>query len=150
MSKSRTKKSIKAAKKAAAEKSKKSMVHVDYEALEPRAVAASMNEKKEEPSDGMFLPQEVSNADIVFPAGVRHLMPPLGGEPGPSKKAINFVDIWFYIGVPGLKFSTKPGIDPKMAIRHMKCIMGSFQPKHEHKVEAVARLADMWFDEYTW
>lgn len=39
----------------------------------------------------------------------------------------------------------KDGIDGDTAVRHLRAIQGSFAPKHEHKMEAVAYLASRWF-----
>jgi len=37
------------------------------------------------------------------------------------------------------------GIDQNKALRHIKAILGSFEPKHEHKEAAAAYLLSLWF-----
>jgi hypothetical protein len=134
MSKSRTKKTIAAAKKARQNKKGK---------VKPE-------EHKKEPAAGFFLPQGVKDVDIAFPGDITYLMPPLGEDSKPSQRAYRLASNWFYIGVKDLKCTMKPSIDGTKALRHISCILRSFQPKHEHKMEAAARLIDMWFEEYSW
>jgi len=42
---------------------------------------------------------------------------------------------------------SKPGIDRKAAIRHIKAIMASYAPKHEHKEAGCAYLFALWFEQ---
>lgn len=97
--------------------------------------------------------QDVSDADIAFPANVKKLMPPYNPElfeyKLPKKWRQLFTD-WFYHGLEDLKFTPKEGVNEKLAIRHLKCIVGSFEPKHEHKVQAFVLLAEDWFDDVTY
>ena len=53
----------------------------------------------------------------------------------------------FYLGAKDLKFIPKEGIDPVMAWRHVRCVMGSFEPQHRHKVAACAYLMSLWFED---
>lgn len=57
---------------------------------------------------------------------------------------------WFNAGVKGLKMYPKEGINPEIAFRHIRAVMGSFQPKHEHKIAAVRWMFDNWFDKIEW
>ncbi len=45
------------------------------------------------------------------------------------------------------KFVSKPGIDETDAKRHLKAVLGSFAPKHEHKEAACAYLMSLWFED---
>jgi len=55
---------------------------------------------------------------------------------------------WFYSGLPkGTDFIAKEGIDGAVALRHLRTIQGSFEPKHEHKEACVAYLMSLWFDD---
>ena len=55
---------------------------------------------------------------------------------------------WFYRGLPKeTQFIPKEGIDVNIAIRHLKAIQGSFEPKHEHKEAGVAWLMSLWFED---
>jgi hypothetical protein len=55
---------------------------------------------------------------------------------------------WFFSGLPkGTVFVPHEGIDPAKAMRHLRAILGSFEPKHEHKEAGVAYLMSQWFKE---
>lgn len=99
----------------------------------------------------MFPVKEVSDAELAFPATVLHLMPKYEDIPEEFKatdtKWNRFFRHAFYFGVSKLEFRTKPGVDPEKAYRHVRTIMGSFEPKHEHKEAAVAFLLSQWFDD---
>jgi hypothetical protein len=43
---------------------------------------------------------------------------------------------------------TKEGIDRSVAMRHLKCIMSSWEPQHEHKTAGVAYLMSLWFEKF--
>jgi len=40
----------------------------------------------------------------------------------------------------------KDGVDVKKAMRALKAALGSFEPKHEHKMAAVGYMLSQWFD----
>lgn len=97
-------------------------------------------------------PQEVSDLDIAFPASVSHLMPKYEDIPKefqgfrPNSTWGGLFNNWFYRGLSNLSLQPKPGIDIVKALRHIRCIMRSFEPKHEHKESAVAYLLSCWFE----
>lgn len=107
-------------------------------------------------------PQEVSDLDVAFPANTRDLIPPMEEIPSEfdfRKNAhntwVDFFETWFYQGwdktkppLNGFELDVKPGIDGKLAMRHLGCIVRSFEPKHEHKTAAVAYLASLWFNSW--
>lgn len=94
-------------------------------------------------------PISVSNLDMAFPASVTRLMPPDTFERYRSgnwpKQWEPFVSQWFFRGADPKVLVPKEGVDKTSALRHIQCIMGSFEPKHEHKIAAVALLLDEWF-----
>lgn len=97
-------------------------------------------------------PTEIDAAMAAFPAGVRHLMPVYAEIPkqydicGRTWGSRLFGD-WFYSGIESLDgLVAKEGIDKTKALRHIKAVMGSWEPKHEHKEAACAFLFDKWFD----
>ena len=102
-----------------------------------------------------YLPQEVDNLTLAFPASVEDLMPEHNDIPkefrdwNSRNKWLKFQEHWFFYGL-NEDFETYPkaGIDPEKAFRHLKTIQGSYQPKHEHKAAAVAFLASLWFEGY--
>lgn len=102
-------------------------------------------------------PTQVSALELAFPANALDLMPPYDEIPsqyqansafnGRGGKWVEFQERWFYSGLEDTEITPKEGIDLKAALRHLGAIQGSFQPKHEHKVAAVAYLASLWFED---
>jgi hypothetical protein len=101
-------------------------------------------------------PHEVSDVQMVFPANISSLMPPreecekaLDAMPDQGARWREVQHLWFFHGLGGAtEVEPKEGIDPRAAIRHLHVIQGSYEPKHEHKVAAVAYLCSLWFDEF--
>lgn len=100
-------------------------------------------------------PQSVDDTLLAFPGKVSHLMVPYDQIPAEFKKdkhpCVQIMERWFYDGIKGgaNTWVAAEGIDRFQAIRHLKCILGSFEPKHEHKTACVAYLLSIWFDEIT-
>ena len=61
-----------------------------------------------------------------------------------SNPWIKWQSKWMFEGIKSVP-EPKEGIDGRLAMRHLASIQRSWQPKHEHKVEAVAYLASLWF-----
>jgi hypothetical protein len=102
-----------------------------------------------------YLPQEISDSEMAFPANVSHLMPKWEEIPDLFKEHDgtiwnNIFNKWFYSGLKNMNTIPKDGIDSNKALRHIKAIMGSFEPKHEHKEAAVAYLMSQWFESITY
>jgi hypothetical protein len=102
----------------------------------------------------MFPVKEVSDLQIAFGGSVQELMPaykeiPMEFREGHTKWNQVFND-WFFHGLKNATFRPKEGIDPEKALRHLKAIMSSFWPKHEHKEAAVAYLLSQWFHDVTY
>lgn len=98
-------------------------------------------------------PKEVSNLEVVFPGNaMQELLPPYDEIPEEFKESdgtkwnVLFTK-WFYHGVENLELFPKEGVDPNMAMRHIKACMGSFEPSQEHKESGVAYLLSLWFDD---
>ena len=94
--------------------------------------------------------ENITNLDLAFPASVGHLLPPWADIPNQFKpnggKHGRLINEWFFSGIKLKAVQMKPGIDQAMATRHLKCIMGSYELKHEHKVSGVAYLIEQWFE----
>lgn len=96
-------------------------------------------------------PQNVSKLEQVFSAGVEHLMPNRADIPDEFKrhrgtKWNELFAKWFFSGLPhGTRFVPADGIDAQAAMSHIRAIMSSWEPKHEHKEAAVAYLLSIWF-----
>ena len=107
-----------------------------------------------ETAGATFPVMEVSDLDMVFPCDVSKLMPKYAYIPDEFKRGNNkwnrLAREWFFVGVKALNITPKPGIDKTTALRHIKTIIGSFEPKHEHKEAACAYLMSQWFTDATW
>ena len=101
---------------------------------------------------------ELTAADVAF-GGIKH-MPKYETLPADFKRHngndyCKAVTSWFYNGakgspdgliVDGMKFTAKPGVDAGKALRAIKAVLGSFEPKHEHKEAACAFMLSEWFE----
>jgi len=102
----------------------------------------------------MFPIAEIDDATLAFDASVRHLMPPQSDIPDefrfsiPAKNKWNrLFNDWFFLGLTSLELTPKEGVDQDKALRHIRAVMGSYEPKHEHKEAAVAYLFSEWFED---
>jgi hypothetical protein len=116
----------------------------------PKAERKQVGEQREEP-----MPKAVDDVTLAFPANVEELMPemvdiPVAFHCGGHTWGNLLFNAWFFRGLTSLDIVAKPGIDKEMALRHIKAIMRSFQPNHEHKEAACAYLFDLWFEPATW
>lgn len=101
--------------------------------------------------DGFDVPKTVSDAQHTFPGDVRELMPvweeiPVIFRSFRGNEWTEFVDEWFFHGWPKRGLYSNGDIDPEKAYLHADTVMRSYQPKHEHKIAAVAWLLSRWFD----
>jgi hypothetical protein len=98
-------------------------------------------------------PQPVSDLELAFGGQMSRLLPPPSEIPDEfhhgHTKWNKLQQTWFFRGLSGVTWSPKPGIDQAAAIRHLKAIQASWEPKHEHKEAAVAYLASLWFEDVT-
>jgi hypothetical protein len=100
-------------------------------------------------------PQKVTDVELAFPARIEHLIPKWEDIPEQYRKGQSawghrlFTDLFFH-GLKKLEFVRKEDIDPDEAFRHIRAILGSYAPKHEHKVAACAYLFELWFESATW
>ena len=105
-------------------------------------------------------PIEVTNIEMAFPVDVLGvLMPHYKDLPeefnGTSQWRRNDwckqADVWFFKGVDTkksvMKFKKNLTVDEqKMVLRQIQACLGSFQPKHEHKMAGVGYLMSLFFD----
>jgi anti-sigma factor ChrR (cupin superfamily) len=92
-------------------------------------------------------PVAVNAADMVFGGEMSKLMPSYSELPRDYEgrhQWENWQSNWFFSGLKRYPVP-REGIDRKEAMRHLSAIQGSMEPKHEHKVAAVAWLASQWF-----
>lgn len=101
-----------------------------------------------------FKPVVVSDVNMAFPAYVMHLLPAQEEIPAEFHSSSNpwhrLAQEWFMVGLPGAQADVVDGIDGGVALRHLRTVLGSFQPQHEHKIAAVAFLCSQWFSRFTW
>jgi len=100
----------------------------------------------------MFPIHDVSDVDLAFPANVRHLMPDY--ETAEARKVDprwnRLAQDWFFSGLTKLDLKPRNGVDADRALRHIRAVLGSFQPKHEHKMASIAFLLEEWFEGGDW
>lgn len=101
---------------------------------------------------------ELTAADVAF-GGIKH-MPKYETLPADFKRHngndyVKAVSHWFFSGAKGapngltigdMTFTAKHGVDANKALRAIKAVLGSFEPKHEHKEAACAFMLSEWFD----
>lgn len=94
-------------------------------------------------------PQQVEDVMLAFPAVLGGLLPPLEAIPAnyPNREEwLGFQHKWFGGALPpDSEIQPAAGVDADTAWRHLTAIQRSFEPKHEHKMAAVAWLASRWF-----
>lgn len=95
-------------------------------------------------------PVKVTDADLAFGGDMSDLLPSMSEIPENFKyentEWNKIVADWFYYGLKNVKWYPKEGIDPKDAVSHVQAILGSYEPKHEHKVAGVAYLLSEFFE----
>lgn len=100
---------------------------------------------------------EMNGLDVAF-GNISH-MPKYETVPDDFKRGSNVycraISSWFFSGAKGTpdgliigdaKFSAKPGVDRNKALAAIKAVLGSYEPKHEHKEAACAYMLSEWFD----
>lgn len=102
----------------------------------------------------MYEIQNVTDIDVVFGTKALDLMPTYNKIPDEFKngdtKWNKVVNTWFYRGLKNAQFTPKDGVDKNKALKHIKAIMGSFEPKHEHKEAGCAYLLSEWFEDISY
>lgn len=94
-------------------------------------------------------PMDVDDVTLAFPAKIigtlipkRDELPDEFGKHWHSNKWCNHAQLLFFKG--GKIGKLKPGIDAKKVNRHLMAVLGSFEPKHEHKIGAAGFLMSLW------
>lgn len=98
-------------------------------------------------------PTAVHDVDVAFPARALEIMPDYDDIPEEFKQRSNewveFINTWFGRGLDE-KFSFEPkehlAGQGELIFRHLQVIMGSYAPKHEHKIAAAAYLSSLWMN----
>src|SRR5271165_5545303 len=102
---------------------------------------------------------EIDRAGVVF-GDIEHLPKwnDLDEEFRRNWSSNNFceaISMWFYNGaknipngieINGVKFIAKAGVDSITALRAIKSVLGSWEPKHEHKIAGCGYMLSEWFN----
>lgn len=95
-------------------------------------------------------PKPVSDVDLAFGGRIADLMPGYKELPEEFRcerdSFSRIVSEWFFSGLDTNVLKAKDGIDKSAAFRHLRAIMCSFEPSHEHKIAGVAWLMSQWFE----
>jgi len=125
-------------------------------------------------------PQKISEAQLVFPAGVvgkllpdADLIPEAYWNRGSNWGKL-FTALWVgtphidrlpkiwemrrghaleqlaEAGTPPPSFYMKDGIDGETAYRHLMACLKSYEPSHQHKEAGCKYLMDLWFEKVVW
>jgi len=101
-----------------------------------------------------IVPVAVSDFGVVLGGNISDLLPDWDDIPE-RFKAMNdrwarVVTDWFFRGLKDAKWTPKPGVDEVAALRHVKAVMASWEPKHEHKEAGCAYLLSEFFEDVTY
>lgn len=95
-------------------------------------------------------PVPVSDITLAFPGDTRHLHPP--GEDIPEaywSYEHPWALFWSNVQAHGFPndvgFIVRENVDPEKAFRHLRCVLSSFEMKHEYKMATLAFLSSLWF-----
>lgn len=95
--------------------------------------------------------EKLTRLDLAFPMDVSAMMPPYDHKLDyPRRREFeSLVATWFFCGLKNLKTKPRSGVNADKALAHLNCVLRSFEPKHEHKTQAVAFLINEWFEEFS-
>lgn len=100
----------------------------------------------------MLQPKKVTGLDLAFGGNMKDLLPAEKDIPKEfwhgHGKWNDLVSSMFFCGGKIKSMKPKEGIDGKDAIGHIRAILGSWEPKHEHKEAGCAYLFSLWFDDF--
>lgn len=96
-------------------------------------------------------PFVVDSGIFGFTGDTLAIMPPMKDIPDEFKRwsenpFVRLQSEWFFNGLKKWPLKVRSGIDQHAALAHLNAIQRSWEPKHEHKVAAVAYLMSLWFE----
>lgn len=95
---------------------------------------------------------EITKLDVAF--GTTQGLPAYASIPDEFKRGRTkwneLFSAWFFSGLTGLRVAPSPGVDRDKAIAHIRALMASFEPSHEHKEAGVAFLMSQYFADADW
>jgi hypothetical protein len=95
---------------------------------------------------------EISQLDVGF--GTTKGLPAYASIPDEFKRGKTkwnklFSD-WFFSGLTSFSVAPADGVDKDKALKHIRALMASFEPSHEHKEAGVAYLMSKYFADAQW
>lgn len=96
---------------------------------------------------------DVTKLDMAFGARAMEIMPAMKDIPKDFPNRRKWKEVmghWFFCGIKNAKWTPKPGVDQGKALAAIRTVLGSFDPKHEHKEAAVAYMLSEWFEDVTY
>lgn len=103
------------------------------------------------------VPDGLNKLDVVF-GNIKH-MPKYDALPEEFQRQTHpccrSVSMWFFKGaegapngitIDGTTYTAKPGVDPGKALAAIRSVLGSFEPKHEHKIAGCGFMLSEWFE----
>jgi hypothetical protein len=101
---------------------------------------------------GVKIP-EISDLDVAF--GTVKGLPDMKRIPAEFQrfggtKWNNLFSDWFFGGLKSLRLAPNDGVDKSAALKHIRALMASFEPAHEHKEAGVAYLMSQYFADAEW
>lgn len=96
-------------------------------------------------------PQVVTDAEIAFGGNIDDLLPPLSYIPkefsdGWTKWHQLAEDLFFGRPLKGT-ISERDGVDSSLAARHIRAVLNSYKPGHDHKISGAAFLLSKFFED---
>lgn len=96
----------------------------------------------------------VSGLDLAFGGKISDLLPKYSDIPNEFKRGNTkwnkVVSDWFFCGLKECQWKPKDGIKTEDALRHVKAVMASWEPKHEHKEAGCAYLLSEFFEDVSY
>jgi hypothetical protein len=53
-----------------------------------------------------------------------------------------------FISATKVEFHPKEGVDAEVAWKHFLCVIGSYEPSHQHKMAGAGYLLSEWFEDF--
>lgn len=99
-------------------------------------------------------PTEITDAQLAFPANVIGTLLPVKDEIpkeffGSTPYGTLAHELFYRGFVEKSDLQLREGLYPEKVHRHISACLGSYEPKHEHKMAGVAYLLSLWFEPIT-
>ena len=94
---------------------------------------------------------EVDDLTLAFPSRIVGTLLPLWDDISDKYKderhpLQEIASRWFFEGAHEYVFTPREGVDANKALRMIAACMGSYEPKHQHKMAGIAYMLDEFFE----